>query len=104
MTDFNDLAAVADAAVMDILSDKTVTIKRNAVAIATGIKAIYDSEMQDIDSSGLVQALRPGFTVNKADLSVATLQEGDRIIDGARTWYVRRPLTEDVTMITVLVS
>lgn len=104
MTDFNDLAAVADAVVMDVLGDKTVTITRAAVPIATNITVIYDSEMQDIDSNGLIQALRPGFTVNKADLSESTLEEGDQIIDGARTWKVLRPLTEDATFITVLVG
>jgi len=104
MTDFKDLISVADAAVIDVLSDRTVTVRRNGVVIGDGIKTIYDSQMQDIDSNGLIQGLRPGFTFDKADLTESTLQDGDKIIDGTRTWHVYRPLTEDETMVTVLVG
>jgi hypothetical protein len=103
MTDFRELMISADAVVVDALGDKTVTIKRNAAAIATDIKVIFDQEMQDIDSNGLVQGLRPGFTINKADLSTDTLRERDEIIDASKTWRVVRPLYEDESIVTVMV-
>jgi hypothetical protein len=104
VADFAATTRRRDALIVSRLGDKTVTIKRNSAAIATDIKAIFDSELQDVDASGLIQALRPGFTINKADLSKSTLEERDEIIDGNRTWRVLRVLYEDASMITVLVG
>lgn len=111
MTDFRDLMAVADAAVVDMLHDKTVTVKRDGVVVSSDatdssetIKAIFDKDMQVVDSNGLIQGFADAFTLNKADLTVSTLKERDEIIDGTKTWYVMRPQAEDATMINVLVS
>jgi hypothetical protein len=104
MPDFESLIALTDSLVVGVLGDKTVTILRNKVSIATDIDALFERELQDVDSSGLINGVRPGFTLNKADLSVDTLVERDEIVDSVKTWRVIRPLFEDEGMITVLVG
>lgn len=101
---FADLITDADAVVLDMLGDKTVSITRDGQAIATDISAIYERDLQELDANGLVNYYSNGFTINKADLSVDTLKESDEINDGQKTWKVRKPLAEDQSIITVVVA